>query len=73
MAEKRRKEMDSQYRHSYSAKEDYLASCSSTDMTGLIPAGPIDEEQWERYSDLYPSLTPPVLLEKDQKNSENRK
>lgn len=67
MAEKRKKETGSEYRHSYSAKEDYLASCSSTDMTGLIPAGPIDEEQWERYSDLYPSLTPPMVVEKKEK------
>lgn len=45
-----------------------LAACSTMDCTGLIPAGPVTEEERERYAELYPSLTPPILLhEGDEK------
>ena len=38
---------------------DYLgASCSSTDCTGLIPRGIIDEEELEAYEALYPYRPP---------------
>lgn len=44
---------------------DDLATYSAMDCTGLIPAGPVTEEERERYEELYPSLTPPILLHKD--------
>ena len=33
-----------------------LSPCSAQDMTGLIPAGPIGEEELEHYEELYPFL-----------------
>lgn len=45
---------------------DDLAACSAMDCTGLIPAGPVTEEERERYEEIYPSLTPPVLLHNDE-------
>lgn len=41
---------------------DYLAySASSQDYTGLIPVGPVSEEELDHYEDLLPFLTPLVL------------
>lgn len=34
----------------------YLTPCSAQDMTGLIPAGPVGEEEMENYEELYPFL-----------------
>ena len=34
----------------------YLKPCSTQDMTGLIPAGPVDEHEMEHYEALYPFL-----------------
>lgn len=34
----------------------YLTPCSAQDMTGLIPAGPVEEEEMEHYEELYPFL-----------------
>lgn len=33
-----------------------LSTCSTTDCTGLIPAGITDEEEVEHYTQLYPYL-----------------
>lgn len=40
------------------APEGYhdLEPCSAQDMTGLIPAGPVGEEELEDYEELYPFL-----------------
>lgn len=40
------------------APEGYrcLTPCSAQDMTGLIPAGPVGEEELENYEELYPFL-----------------
>ncbi|MFG6330699.1 MAG: hypothetical protein K1W28_02525 [Lachnospiraceae bacterium] len=40
-----------------------LPLCSAQDMTGLIPAGPVGEEEMEDYEELYPFL--PKVPEKD--------
>lgn len=37
-------------------KELDLATCSVQDCTGLIPSGPISEEELEDYEELYPFL-----------------
>lgn len=34
----------------------YLTPCSAQDMTGLIPSGPVGEEEMEDYEELYPFL-----------------
>ncbi len=34
----------------------YLTPCSAQEMTGLIPAGPVGEEEMEDYEELYPFL-----------------
>ena len=34
----------------------YLTPCSAQEMTGLIPAGPMGEEEMEDYEELYPFL-----------------
>lgn len=34
----------------------YLTPCSAQDMTGLIPAGPVGEDELEDYEELYPFL-----------------
>lgn len=41
----------------------YLPPCSAQDMTGLIPAGPVGEEEMENYEELYPFL--PKVSEKE--------
>lgn len=33
-----------------------LNPCSAQDMTGLIPAGPVGEDELEDYEELYPFL-----------------
>lgn len=45
---------------------DYLASASSQDCTGLIPAAPENEEDFENYEELYPFL-PKAAVPKDHK------
>lgn len=42
----------------FAAPEGYrcLTPCSAQDMTGLIPAGPVGEEELENYEELYPFL-----------------
>ena len=39
---------------------DYLKPASTQDCTGLIPAGPVDEEEMDQYEELY-SFLPPVF------------
>lgn len=34
----------------------YLSPCSAQDMTGLIPSGPVGEDELENYEALYPFL-----------------
>ncbi len=34
----------------------YVKPCSTQDCTGLIPRGPVDEEELEAYEELYPFL-----------------
>lgn len=52
-------------------EEDYF-TCSSTDCTGLIPAGMVSEAELEAYEELYPSLTPPVVLKKEDTKEEKK-
>lgn len=35
---------------------DFLKPCSMGDCTGLIPAGPVDEQEMADYEELYPFL-----------------
>lgn len=44
----------------------YLTPCSAQDMTGLIPAGPVGEEEMEDYEELYPFLPKVPKTVKDQ-------
>ena len=48
----------------------YLRPCSTQDMTGLIPAGPVEEEELEHYEELYPFLpkVPEADAAKDRKS-----
>lgn len=39
---------------------DYLKPASTQDCTGLIPAGPVDENEMDQYEELY-SFLPPVF------------
>lgn len=43
---------------SFAAPEEYryLTPCSAQEMTGLIPSGPVTEEEMEDYEELYPFL-----------------
>lgn len=34
----------------------YIKPCSAQDCTGVIPAGPVDENELENYEELYPYL-----------------
>ncbi|MGC6175689.1 hypothetical protein [Lacrimispora sp. 38-1] len=50
------------------AKNNYdidIQACSTTDLTGLIPAEPASEEELDAYQDLYPYL--PKAKVKDKK------
>lgn len=50
------------------AKNNYdidIQTCSSTDLTGLIPAAPVSEDELESYEDLYHYL--PTANVKDKK------
>ncbi|MCC8162866.1 MAG: hypothetical protein LIO86_06810 [Lachnospiraceae bacterium] len=40
----------------HTEKYDDLSTCSARDMTGLIPAGIENEEEWEHYEELFPFL-----------------
>ncbi|MDK2967484.1 MULTISPECIES: hypothetical protein [Lacrimispora] len=51
------------------AKNNYdidIQACSSTDLTGLIPAEPVSEEELESYQDLYPYLPKAKVKDKKQ-------
>ena len=48
---------------------DYLKPASTQDCTGLIPAGPVDEEEMEQYEELY-SFLPPVFSTHSTRNEE---
>ncbi len=37
-------------------KEQSFLTCSAQDCTGLIPAGPVNEDELENYEELYPFL-----------------
>lgn len=52
-----KKESDEKDQYGISYEEDFF-SCSSTDCTGLIPAGIVSDAEREFYKELYPSLTP---------------
>lgn len=44
--------------------------CSTTEMTGLIPAAPEDEAQLHHYDELYGYLPNPVTVNRDKTNSQ---
>ena len=46
-----------------SEEYNYLNPCSAQDMTGLIPAGTVGDEELENYEKLYPFL--PKVPEKN--------
>lgn len=48
---------------------DDLQVCTTMDMTGLIPAGNVSEEDLEDYKELYPFLPQP-LVKKDGEKTE---
>lgn len=48
---------------------DYLKPASTQDCTGLIPAGPVDEEEMKQYEELY-SFLPPVFSTHSGKEEE---
>lgn len=54
-------------------KKDDFASCSSTDCTGLIPAGLNSQAEAEAYEELYPYVTPPVLLKEEEETKDKKK
>lgn len=43
-----------------------IEACSSTDLTGLIPALPVDDAQLEAYESLYPHITPGTFQGKSE-------
>lgn len=52
---------------------DFLSNAASTqDCTGLIPAGPVNEDELESYEDVY-HYQPPRLSLKNAKNMHNSK
>ena len=69
-----KKESDEKDFYGISHEGDFF-SCSTMDCTGLIPAGIVSDAERESYKELYPSLTPPVVLshENENKNSEKDK
>lgn len=51
------------------AKNNYdidIQACSTTDLTGLIPAEPASEAELESYQDLYPYLPKAKVKDKKQ-------
>lgn len=47
---------------------DFLSNAaSSQDCTGLIPSGPVDEEQLESYEDIYHYQSPKTPQKKNHK------
>ncbi|MBE5990465.1 hypothetical protein BXY41_102319 [Lacrimispora xylanisolvens] len=51
------------------AKNNYdidIQACSTTDLTGLIPAEPASDEEREAYQDLYPYLPKAKVKDKKQ-------
>ncbi len=48
------------HQHDRFPEYDYLKPASTQDCTGLIPAGPVDEEELEQYGELY-SFLPPIF------------
>ena len=52
---------------------DYLGNaCSSTDCTGLIPSGPMNEDELESYEAVY-HYQPPRLSHKSTENMHDSK
>ena len=43
-----------------------IQSCSATDCTGLIPAGPVDEEELKSYEAVYHYQPPKVDIKKSE-------
>ena len=43
-----------------------IQACSTTDLTGLIPAEPASDEEREAYQDLYPYLPKAKVKDKKQ-------
>ncbi|MGN1140951.1 MAG: hypothetical protein ACI4TF_07105 [Oliverpabstia sp.] len=64
-----KKESDEKDFYGISHERDFF-SCSTTDCTGLIPAGIVSDAERESYKELYPSLTPPVVLSHENENHE---
>jgi len=48
------------HQHDNIPEYDYLKPASAQDCTGLIPAGPVDEEEMDQYEELY-SFLPQVF------------
>ena len=46
------------YNNKHFPEYDYLKPASTQDCTGLIPSGPVDEEEMEQYEELYSFLPP---------------
>lgn len=63
-----KKECDEKDAYGISHEGDFF-SCSSTDCTGLIPAGIVSDAQREAYKELYPSLTPIVVSRENEKEA----
>lgn len=55
-----KKESEEKDPYGISYEGDFF-SCSSTDCTGLIPAGIVSDAERESYKELYPSLTPGMI------------
>ena len=51
---------------------DYLgAACSSTDCTGLIPAGVLDREELRSYEEIYPYRPPHIFTDPPKINDDD--
>ena len=48
------------HQHANIPEYDYLKPASTQDCTGLIPSGPVDEQEMNQYEELY-SFLPPVF------------
>lgn len=66
-----KKECDEKDRYGITYEGDFF-SCSSTDCTGLIPAGIVSEAERESYKELYPSMTP-TTVSRGKKTEEQEK
>ena len=52
--------------------QDYISAVSSTDCTGLIPSGTVNEKELDAYRELYP-FGQPELSEEEQKAMSQKK